>query len=340
VGGKDDWAQPGAFEVADGVFRIPLPLPGDGLKAVNVYAVRDGERVVLVDGGWALPDSEELLARSLDKIGYGLDGIDRFLVTHAHRDHYTQAAAVRRRFGTRIALGVAEQASLDELHPDAERPAPAQLALLTLAGAQDVRTALERLWTRGDFDRRDWLPPDDWLADGTDVPVFGRTLRAVHTPGHTRGHLVFHDESGGLLFSGDHVLPHITPSIGFEQATVRLPLLDYLTSLELVRRMPDAVMLPAHGPAGARVHQRVDELLAHHEQRLDLAEAALRAGADTSREVAALLSWTSRHRHFDDLDVFNQMLAVLEAAAHLDLLAERGRLTRQVLDGVAHYAPG
>ena len=43
-----------------------------------------------------------------------------------------------------------------------------------------------------------------------------RVLEAVATPGHTKGHLVFHDLDAGLLFSGDHVLPTISPSIGFE----------------------------------------------------------------------------------------------------------------------------
>ena len=49
-----DWVTPGAFEVAPGVHRIPLPLPLDGLRAVNVYALRDGDGLVLIDAGWAL----------------------------------------------------------------------------------------------------------------------------------------------------------------------------------------------------------------------------------------------------------------------------------------------
>jgi glyoxylase-like metal-dependent hydrolase (beta-lactamase superfamily II) len=336
---RDEWTEPGTQEVAAGVFRIPLPLPGDGLKAVNVYAIRAGERTVLVDGGWALAESEDLLARSLDKIGYGLGDVDRFLITHAHRDHYTQAAALRRRWGSRISLGEGERPSLAQLDPTVPLPEPAQFPLLVVAGADDVVARLRVAWA-GPFDRSDWTAPDDWLPDGALVPVAERTLTAVHTPGHTRGHVVFQDRAAGLLFSGDHVLPHITPSIGFEQAPVRLPLRDYLASLGLIRQMPDAIMLPAHGPAGDRVHERVDALLAHHEARLDAAAAVLQSGADTGREVAAGLAWTSRHRHFDELDVFNQMLAVLEAAAHLDLLAERGLIVRELVDGVAHYRLG
>src|SRR6478672_11238721 len=83
------WEQPGAHEVAPGVHRIPLPLPGDHLKAVNIYAIADGERVVLIDGGWALSESAELLDAGLKSIGYSLKDIREFLVTHLHRDHFT-----------------------------------------------------------------------------------------------------------------------------------------------------------------------------------------------------------------------------------------------------------
>ena len=79
---------------------------------------------------------------------------------------------------------------------------------------------------------------------------------------------MFLDARAGALFAGDHVLPHITPSIGLEPQRTAMPLGDYLASLALVRSMPDTILLPAHGPVAPSVHARVDELLAHHEARL------------------------------------------------------------------------
>lgn len=132
------WIEPGAHAVADGVHRIPLPLPTDGLRAVNVYAIEQGDGLVLVDGGWALDVSERALIDALAEIGYGLGDIVRFLVTHAHRDHYTQAMAVRRRFGTRVALGLHEQESIRAVAYRAENPQAAgpfvQVELLRRAG--------------------------------------------------------------------------------------------------------------------------------------------------------------------------------------------------------------
>jgi glyoxylase-like metal-dependent hydrolase (beta-lactamase superfamily II) len=94
-----DWTEPGIYSVAQGVYRIPLPLPNDALRAVNIYAVTDGSRLVLVDSGWALDAAREQLALALKGIGAELGDVSQFLVTHVHRDHYTQAVALRREFG-------------------------------------------------------------------------------------------------------------------------------------------------------------------------------------------------------------------------------------------------
>ncbi|MGD9529727.1 MBL fold metallo-hydrolase [Pseudonocardia sp.] len=331
-----DWTTPGVYRCAPGVYRIPLPLPGDALKAVNVYAIEDGgNAVTLVDAGWALADARDLLVDALAALGAGLGDVRGFLVTHAHRDHYTQAVALRREFGTPIALGRGEEQALAGIR-DAHRES-AHVPRLRRAGAQELADAIAR-WRISAEELADWEPPDRWIDDGADVALTGRSLRAIHTPGHTRGHLVFADEPGGLLFAGDHVLPSITPSIGFEAVPPPSPLADFLTSLELLTTRPDAALLPAHGAVGMRVHERVDALLEHHGVRLDATLAAVREGRGTALEVAQVLPWTRRERRLDELDRMNAMLAVLETAAHLDVLVQRGALTVTDEGGTARYA--
>ena len=89
------WSDPGADEVAPGVHRLPLPLPTDGLRAVNVYVLETEQGLVLVDGGWAVEESRTRLEAGLSELGHKLGDITRFLVTHVHRDHYTQASVLR-----------------------------------------------------------------------------------------------------------------------------------------------------------------------------------------------------------------------------------------------------
>jgi glyoxylase-like metal-dependent hydrolase (beta-lactamase superfamily II) len=333
----DHWTEPGAHEVAPGVYRIPLPLPNDGLRAVNVYAIHSGPDLTLIDGGWALAESEQRLKAALSTLDAGLADITRFLVTHMHRDHYTQAVAIRRQFGTRVALGIGERAGLATVRPD-ERPLSRHVRRLRECGAGPLADRLEALSDAHDFDDLTYYdPPDEWLTPDTEIDLAGRRLTVHPTPGHTQGHVVFADPVAGALFAGDHVLPHITPSIGFEPQPGPLPLRDYLDSLRLVRNLPDMLLLPAHGPAAPSVHERVDQLLAHHGTRLDACAAAVVAGASTAYEAAHRLGWTRRQRPFVDLDPFNQMLAVLETGVHLDLLAAQGRLTARRNEDVTLY---
>ncbi|MDN5796514.1 MAG: MBL fold metallo-hydrolase [Intrasporangium sp.] len=338
---RDAWTRPGAFEVAPGIHRMPLPLPNDGLRAVNVYALGDGDRLTLVDGGWAIEAAEVALRDALDHIGFGLEHVDRFLVTHVHRDHYTNAAIVRKRFGATVSLGAGERPSLDHLAARAEQGGDeeievAQVPMLREAGAGALADRLAA-YHPPPIDPDEWAAPDEWLRDGQVIAVGRRRLAAIETPGHTSGHMVYHDPAGSLLFAGDHVLPQITPSIGFQPVRAISPLGDYLASLRLVRAMPDARLLPAHGPTTASVHERVDELLAHHAERLDLTLRALDTGAETAFEVAGQLTWTRRRRRLADMDLFNEMLAILETSAHLQVLAERGLVTCEIGDGVRRY---
>jgi len=338
-GSGQDWMEPGAHAVAPGVHRIPLPLPNDGLRAVNVYAVADGDVLTLIDSGWALAEARAQLSDALSSIGAGLGDVRRFLVTHVHRDHYTQAVALRREFGGRIYLGEGEQPTLRMIMNPNRLAFASQLEQLIGCGAKPVRDALLAAFGGHHPAIEEWEAPDEWIGESTDVTLADRPLRALATPGHTQGHVVFVDEPGGLLFAGDHVLPHITPSIGFESASGALPLRDYLDSLRLVRALPDMRLLPAHGPVAGSVHDRVDELLAHHDARLDATAAAIARAAGTAYETARALTWTRRERTLDELDPFNQMLAVMETVAHLDLLALQGRVRSERVDGVTGYAP-
>ncbi|MBO0832019.1 MAG: MBL fold metallo-hydrolase, partial [Actinobacteria bacterium] len=245
---RNAWIEEGVYPVAPGVHRIPLPLPSDGLRAVNVYAIEALQGLVLIDSGWALANALDQLERSLAVLGAGLRDVRQFLVTHMHRDHYTQAVEIRRLLGTTIALGIGEKPSIDGLLSGEFRPMRAQLAVLRLAGAGQVADQLADATRAGPAaagsranlaHALSYEAPDTWISPDQQFDLGTRTLTAVPTPGHTRGHVVFADLGEGLLFAGDHVLPHITPSIGFQDSPSQQPLREYLESLNLVRRLPD-----------------------------------------------------------------------------------------------------
>ncbi len=333
------WAAAGVEDLGGGVYRIPLALPMAGLKAVNVYALVDRDGVDLIDAGMAFGQARAQLIAALKQLGCELGDVANFFITHVHRDHYTLAVELRRTHQPAIALGLGEQANLAAARALAEGDgAGAFFADLRRLGAAELVPRFSRPGQGNRASAGEWEDPDRWLDDGTELDVRSRRLRAINTPGHTRGHLVFHDPSAHILFAGDHILPHITPTIGFEPARNRMALRDYIGSLRLILELPDARLLPAHGPVQESTHVRVHELLAHHEQRLEEIIAAMRPGRSTAYEVAQALRWTRRRLRFADLELISQLLAAGETAAHLEALVIRGQLTRSTgRDGTDHY---
>lgn len=339
VGDHTSWENPGVFPVANGIYRIPLPLPGDSLKAVNIYVIEDGEKLTLIDSGQMLPVAREQLETSLRSIDRDVREIARMLITHLHRDHYTMGVYLRKEFGSQVILGKGEIPSMRFMHVPSWRPLDSQFRLLAICGAEKVIHELRPQVNPDEMPLSHYQDPDLWLDDQSEVELSGRHLKVIATPGHTRGHVVFHDGDNGLLFAGDHVLPHITPSLGFEALPPELPLHDYLDSLIKIRSLPDTQLLPAHGPVVASTHLRIDELLSHHDKRLDATLREVESGRGTSYEVANGLRWTRHERSLSELNPLNQMLAVLETKAHLDILVAQNRLKKSIIDGIEYLQP-
>jgi glyoxylase-like metal-dependent hydrolase (beta-lactamase superfamily II) len=342
---KDDrhaWAEPGVENLGDGLYRIPLPLPGDALTAVNVYAMVSDNGVDLVDAGMAIAQARERLTEALEQLGFGLPDIRNFLITHIHQDHYTLAVELRTTLRGQIVLGDQERGNMAAIRDvSAGR---AEVGFIEMLGRMGAAALAEQVRAKmaprlaDPQPKLQWSDPDRWLPDGAVIDLPGRALRAIHTPGHTTGHVVFQDEAAGLLFAGDHVLPHITPSIGFQPVITRTALIQYLSSLRLMLTLPDTKLLPAHGPIQPSTHARVHELLEHHETRLAQTLEAATAGPVTAFKAAGALPWTRRQRKLTELDIMNQLLATGETAAHLEVLVARGQLTRErTVEGLDLY---
>ena len=214
------------------------------------------------------------------------DGLQAIVCTHSHPDHSPGAPLLREAVGYDVPI----------------------LGLASLPTARAHSS----------------FQPDRELADGETLRVGASTLRVIHTPGHAANHLCLLLEEDRLLFSGDHVLPTITPSIGFTVPPDDQPLGHFMASLTRVRQLPDLRILPAHGPVADSTHARVDELLAHHDTRLDQCRAALASGPATAHDVAGHLGWTRHEHRYDSLDPFSRGMAAMETKAHLDLLVARG----------------
>jgi glyoxylase-like metal-dependent hydrolase (beta-lactamase superfamily II) len=164
--------------------------------------------------------------------------------------------------------------------------------------------------------------PDRLLADGDRVPLLGREVRAVWTPGHTPGHLCLHDPVAGALLTGDHLLPRISPNVGVHAASDGDPLGAYLDSLDGMARFAGEEALPAHEYRFDALDRRAADLVAHHAERGDeVLRAVDTLPAPTAWTIAAALTWS---RGWDALAGMLRRMALAETLAHLTHLTTTG----------------
>jgi glyoxylase-like metal-dependent hydrolase (beta-lactamase superfamily II) len=180
--------------------------------------------------------------------------------------------------------------------------------------------------------------PSVLLADGDLVPLPGRRLRAVWTPGHTPGHLCLHEETEDVLLTGDHVLPRISPNIGLQPHAAEPPLAAYLESLQRTAGYDSAEALPAHEYRFHGLAGRARMLLAHHDRRCaEVLAVAGRLSGATVWQITQELSWS---RGWGAVTGMMRRAALAETAAHLEYLAGTGRIaTAADGPGPVRYLP-
>jgi glyoxylase-like metal-dependent hydrolase (beta-lactamase superfamily II) len=154
-------------------------------------------------------------------------------------------------------------------------------------------------------------------------------LEVVHTPGHEPAHICLRDSRTGIFFSGDHVLPRISPVIMYDEDLGDV-LGDYLASLQKLLDLGIGVTYPAHGVPIDQGDLRARQILLHHDRRLlDMAEL-VRAG-DTNAWQVMLGSFRP------NLDAVQARLAFLETISHLEHLRLTGRIQVEDHGGLVIY---
>ncbi|MFI2199762.1 MBL fold metallo-hydrolase [Streptomyces sp. NPDC020192] len=322
------------FEHGGGVRSVRVPIPDNPLGHTLVYVVETDRGPVLVDAGWDDPGSWDALTAGLGECGTAVAEVYGVVVTHHHPDHHGLSARVREASGAWVALHAADAAIVRrtrETRP--ERWFTYMAAKLTAAGAPEDHVAPLRSPRPRSLPGLSPALPDREILPGELLDLPGRRLRAIWTPGHTPGHVCLHLEEhhpaqlpgSGRLFSGDHLLPEITPHIGLyedpDDDVVTDPLGDYLDSLERIGRLAPAEVLPAHQYAFTDGPGRVRELLVHHEERL-AGLLALLAEPLTPWQLAERMEW---NRPWADIPYGSRNIAVSEAEAHLRRLVKLGR---------------
>ncbi|MFE9253716.1 MBL fold metallo-hydrolase [Streptomyces sp. NPDC006879] len=322
-----------------GVHSIKVPIPDNPLGHTLVHVLDTDRGPVLIDTGWDDPHSWDTLVEGLAELGVEIAEIHGVVITHHHPDHHGLSGQVREASGAWIAMHRADAEVVRRLR-DTDPAEWLRYLTTKLAAAGAPEDHLAPLRSARDSGRMRSLPglhaalPDREILPGELLPLAGRHLRALWTPGHTPGHVCLHLEEQhpankpglGRLFSGDHLLPGISPHIGLyegpQDAQATDPLGDYLDSLERIGRLTPAEVLPAHQHPFSDAPGRVRELLDHHEERL----AGLRALLGQPLTPWALAERMEWNRPWEEIPFGSRNIAVSEAEAHLRRLVKLGRV--------------
>lgn len=323
--------------VADGVHWLRMPLPF-ALDHINLWVLDDGDAV---DGGVALVDTGVATADTKavwDALFAGpLAGrtVTRVICTHFHPDHMGLAGWLCDRFDVRLWATLGEWSfglmlSMD--HSDAF----VETQVRFYRGAGFDAAQLEAVRQRGNAyaARVEPLPRNlRRLRDGESLAVGGRGWRVVVGHGHAPEHAALYCADLGLLISGDQVLPRISPNVSvWPQEPDADPLARFMESLRRIKaEVPaDTLVLPSHGKPFHGLHARIDDLLAHHEDRLDDCRAACAAAPRRAVDLVPVLFRR-------ELDAHQMFFAIGESIAHAHALWTRGDLVRDTDSDGVHW---
>lgn len=308
---------------------ITFPVPFV-VESMNLYLF-PAEPLTLLDTGPKTEPARQAVKKMLEANGYGVQDLKRIIITHGHIDHFGLARELARASGATI-----------RIHPhDTPKVRPGynfmeeKLHLLREAGVPEAKLKELDLWSRQA--ERLLEPLDEVLPldEREEIPFDSFSLKVIHSPGHSQGHVCLYDKERNELYGGDHILKHITPNPAMEP----LPsapekrshsLIQYLGSLEKIDRLAATRIFPAHGPVIDSPHERIQEICRHHLRRKEKIQRLLNGRGSTAYDLAERLFGPP-----NEMDVF---LIVSEVLAHLDLLLREKQAVSRESGGVIYYS--
>ncbi len=344
------------MQITEGVYQLLTPFPkfeyeeakrirGElekkprvikGLPYVLPYLIKGGGETILLDCGWNTDAAYAALEEGMREHGSHPSEITQLVITHVHPDHYGMSGRLKQVSDCEVIMHEREAEMIASRYF-----APRGLTdeMQEYMGQHGVPPLRAPEMSRGSMDMLDKVQPaaaDRKVHGGETLRAGDFEFEVIWTPGHAPGHICLYEPNRKMLFSGDHILPTITPNVSMHAQTTGDPLGDYIRSLETVAALDVEHVLPAHEFDIKELKRRVNEIYDHHRERLDEMLRCVRDAA-TAWDVAGRVQWATGT--LDDFEPFMQRAAVGETLSHLEHLFQQERLSKVKRDGKIYWAP-
>ena len=336
------------MKIMNGIHQLKIPIPDNPLENLNSYLIEGSDGWLMIDTGWNSPEAFTALENRLKDIGLAFTDITQVVLTHSHPDHSGMANKIKRLSPAKIYLHTMEIVHQESWMDkdkiiDYSTYTTGQLRLGGMSETE-IPYIIESIQT-GDNDR--FIVSHDMLLEGCETISTGLfNFKVIWTPGHSPGHICLYEPEKKILFSGDHILPIITPNISqFSPRINKNPLVEFLSSLRNIEHLDVDIVLPAHEHIFKDLKKRVGEIIHHHEQRLAAILETEMERPKTVYQIASNIPWMvemkdskqTRGTYFKDLSPLHRALAMGETAAHLELLRKENKMKVFLKDNTAFY---
>jgi glyoxylase-like metal-dependent hydrolase (beta-lactamase superfamily II) len=305
--------------VLPGLWRLRLPLPWPGVPHCNAWAIAAGPGVVLIDTGMHEPGSLAQLERAMDQVNLRLEHVQLLACTHAHSDHWGQAAPIRDRAGCEFWMHPRHQPA-GNADTDRARVLARRLEVARQSGVsktilsayaeqiKDLPSGIARA-----------IEPDRDLVPGVEIETDLGVWTVHETPGHAPSHVCLYQAERRLLISGDHLLGRI--SLFFEYGTSPDPVAEFLDSLDRVERLDARLALSGHGKPFVDVPGHIAANRKLVAERIAATQAAL---TDTPRSAVEI----APEVYGETLGFHNGTWLLTQTLSYLQHLERDGRAHR------------
>jgi glyoxylase-like metal-dependent hydrolase (beta-lactamase superfamily II) len=307
-------------QVIEGLYQIVIPTPFK-VGPVNCY-VTTTEPITLIDTGTKDAESRAALQAELAALGLHVSDIRRVIITHAHADHYGQAAEIVRASNAEVWTHRHNRVQLEAYETIRAERNTFYVQIMIEAGVPPEQRQRVVDGRRSGDPHAEAVKVDRVVDEGDVIELADRAWRVYHTPGHAGGLICLFDPISRVLLSNDHLLRDISSNPVIEPDPDGGPrphrLVQYIQHMQRMAELEPVMAWTGHGHPIHDVHRVVRQRLHFHERRAQRIVDLIGAEERSAYQIAGPL--------FGRLSGTEAFLALSETIGHLDWLEEQGRI--------------